>query len=236
MKKWTVLTLLATFALLSKADDMVILRSAEEITGNIDMISEGRIIIYTDNGEMSIPTDQVYMIKYETRGNAFFNPHGKMRYDSEHKTRNLGDKEIGIYLSSGDEVIASAIRVDEENINYKLSKKDLLSGVSKIFSKKNKEWIKLPKEQVFIVKYADGSKEVITPLIKEDTQLVTALQPSATHVFVAIDKAKEYPYPGNVTLPTKEVIPAIIYDITGNYIYYRLKSWQDGPIFRVNIQ
>ena len=57
----------------ANAQDMMLLRNGDEIQCKVDMISNGTVS-YQENGTKSqMPTTQLYMIKYEKRGNAFFN-------------------------------------------------------------------------------------------------------------------------------------------------------------------
>lgn len=218
----------------ANAEDILLLRSGEEIFGDIQMISNGNISISTDNGDLSIPTNKAYMIKYHKKGSAFFTPEGDMRFDTEQRNSEISEKDIAIYLCEGAEIIASSIKIDGENIEYKPSNKNLLSGITKLFSKKDKEWAQITKNEIFLIKYGDGMKNIINPFSEVDKDEKNIQRPSVNHIFVQINAEENYPYPAKIILKDKREIPTIVYDKIDGYTYYRKKTWQDGPIYRIN--
>lgn len=217
------------------AKDFILLRSGEEMVGDVEMISNGAISILTEKGKRSIPTNQVYMIKYEKRGNAFFSVDGEMRYDTDNNRTKISESDIGVYLTDGKEIIVSALKIDRDKIQLKPVSKKLLSNVSNLLFK-NKGWVEIPGTEIFLIRYGDGSKDIITPLAMAAQSHENKEKPSESsyHAFVILNRDMGYPYPGKIILKDDKELSVIFFDDVEDFVYFRKKTWQDGPIFRVN--
>jgi hypothetical protein len=231
MKKTILVIVGLIMSFLANAQDMILLRNGDEIQCKVDMISNG-IVSYQENGTRSqMPTTQLYMIKYEKRGKAFFNSEGESNYNSESTSAKLSKKDIAIYLCDGGEIIASEVKFLDDNIDYKASNKKKWNAIIPI--KKSGEWNSLAKEKVFLIRYFDGSREVINDLQKIEEQARMNALPKVKHPFVPINKDENYPCPAEIKLNDGNSISVIIYDMEREYVHYRKKEWQDGPIFRM---
>lgn len=225
MNKIILLVLLLIMSSVTCAQDMILLRNGTEIQCKMDMIGNG-IVSYKENGNsMQLPTTQVYMIKYAKRGNAFFNSDGETNYNTEQSAAKLGKKDIAIYLCEGGEIIASEVSITNENINYRAQSKKPTAFLS---SKKSNDWITIAKDNVFLIRYFDGTREVIN-----DLQKLEAL-PKVKHPFIPVSKDPSLPRPADILLNGGKTLSVIIYDLEDDNIHYRKKEWQDGPIFRIN--
>lgn len=234
MKKKILLTIGLAVSFLANAQDMILLRNGDEIQCKVEMISNG-MVSYQENGTRSqMPTTQLYMIKFEKRGNSFFNSEGESSYNSESSSAKLSKKDIAIYLCDGGEVIVSEVKVSNETIDYKTSNKKARNAITGFFPiKKSGDWSSLPKEKVFLIRYFDGSREVINDLQKLEEQTRLDALPKVKHPFVPINKDDKYPCPAEIVLNDGNNISVIIYDMEREYVHYRKKEWQDGPIFRM---
>lgn len=218
----------------ANAQDMMLLRNGDEIQCKVDMISNGTVS-YQENGTKSqMPTTQLYMIKYEKRGNAFFNSDGESSYNSESSSAKLSKKDIAIYLCDGGEVIASEVKLSKETVDYKTSNKKTWNAITGFLPvKKSGDWSSLPKEKVFLIRYFDGSREVINDLQKLEEQARLDALPKVKHPFIPINKDEKFPCPAELELNDGKTHSVIIYDMEREYVHYRKKEWQDGPIFRM---
>ena len=171
------------------------------------------------------------MIKYEKRGNTFYNSKGEVIKTSPSASQ-LSKKDIGIYLCEGEEIIASEVSMDVENVSYKIS------GKNNLISKKRKgESFSIPKSKIFLIRYYDGTKELLTNLEKQENEsLVENNQdiPVVNHPFIPTSKDTKYPCPATLRLENRNELQVIIYDEDNQYVHYRKKDWQDGPIFRMS--
>lgn len=234
MKKYLFLFLGMTISVFVNAQDMMLLRNGDELHCKVEMINNG-IINYTTNGtSQQLPTTQLYMIKYEKRGNAFFNSNGESSYNSESTSSKLSKKDIAIYLCEGGEIIASEINITKDEINYKLNKKkgwNIKTGL--IHINQNGDWNSLSRDNVFLIRYFDGTREVINDLQRIEEQTRIDVLPKVKHPFIPINKDNKYPCPAEIEVNNGTRISVIIYDLEREYVHYRKKDWQDGPIYRM---
>lgn len=234
MKKKILFIIGLAVSFLANAQDMILLRNGDEIPCKVEMISNGTVS-YQENGTRAqLPTTQLYMIKYEKRGNAFFNSEGESSYNSESSSAKLSKKDIAIYLCDGGEVIASGVKVSNETVDYKTSNMKTRNAITGLLPiKKSGDWSSLSKEKVFLIRYFDGTREVINDLQKLEEQARLDALPKVKHPFVPINKDDKYPCPAEFVLNDGNNISVIIYDMEREYVHYRKEEWQDGPIFRI---
>lgn len=234
MKKKILIIIGLAMSFCANAQDMMLLRNGDEIQCKVEIISNGTVSFQENGVRSQLPTNQLYMIKYEKRGNAFFNPEGESNYNSESSSVKLSKKDIAIYLCDGGEVIASEVKVSNEIVDYRASNKKTWNAITGFLPiKKSGDWNSLPKEKVFLIRYFDGSREVINDLQKLEEQARIDALPKVKHPFIPINKNENYPCPAEIEMNDGKSISVIIYDMEREYVHYRKKEWQDGPIFRM---
>lgn len=130
MKKSVLLILGLLFTSVLCAQDMILLRNGEEIQCKVEMISNGTVSYLSGGSRGQLPTTQLYLIKYEKRGNAFFNSDGESNYNTESSSSKLSKKDIAIYLCDGFEVVASEISITNESVNYRSSNKKAWNAIT----------------------------------------------------------------------------------------------------------
>ena len=209
------------------AQDLIILRNGEDILCKVEKIDNGIVSYQSDGQTTTLPVTQIYLIKYENRGNAFFNEAGETTY-STRVTTKPSKKDILVYLCNGNEIRSTELEITAEYVRCFDSK-------AKTSKKSSEEWISLPKEEVFLVRYPDGTKDIVTNLQKTQEESKEELLPKCKHPFITINKSAGYPVLAELTLNDNKEISVIIYDSDRSYIYYRTKEWQDGPIYRLNL-
>lgn len=228
-KSILLLTIFCLTYINARAQDVILKRNGEELNCKIEIINNGDISYQTRSGNGQVNTKDIYMIKYEKRGVTFFNPDGSILSSTSTPAFRQAKKEIVIYLCSGAEIFCSEVNVTQDNVYYKaVNKKKPLT--------KSKDWFIQPKENVFLIKYADGIREIITSLESpaEDTEVsVPEPQVVIKHPFIPVNKDPKLPCPSELTLSSGQTMSVITYDLDREYIYYRQKEWQDGPIFRI---
>ena len=219
------------------AQDFVLLRTGEEIWCKVELVGNGLLTYRAEkskSNKISLPINQVYMIKYEKRGNTFYNSNGEVIKTTPSASK-MSKKDIGIYLCEGEEIIASEVSMDVENVNYKKSGKNNL-----ISSRKKGESFSIPKSQIFLIRYFDGTKELLTNLDKQENGPFVSFDenvqniPAVNHPFIPKSKDTKYPCPATLILEGRNELQVIIYDEDNQYVHYRKKDWQDGPIFRMS--
>ncbi len=104
--------------------------------------------------EEYVDNTKVFMLKFKTRGNVVFNSRGeRILTTSEHT--DIPKDAIVVYYKDGREVPAYNLTMDTDVVSFKTSKKDRKAPV---FS---------PKSDVFMIRYPDGTRDILTNLAVE---------------------------------------------------------------------
>lgn len=108
----------------------------------------------SDNKKASeeyVENTKVFMLKFKTRGNVVFNGNGeRILTTSEHV--QIPKDAIVVYYKDGREVPAYNLTMDASVVSFKTSKK---AKDRPIFS---------PKSEVFMIRYPDGTRDILTNL------------------------------------------------------------------------
>ncbi len=218
----------------AQAQDIILLRNGDEIQGKVEMISNGMVTYQANGSREQSPTQLLYMIKYENGGCAFFDAQGESTINTGVSTDKLTKKDIAIYLCEGAEIIASDIAVNNDEVTYRAidkSKPNILTGL--ISSKNSGSWNSISKDKVFMIRYGNGRRHVINDLLKIEEQARIDAMPKVKHPFVPINKDESLPCPAEIETNDGQKFTVIIYDMEREYVHYRKKEWQDGPIYRM---
>lgn len=136
--------------------DLVIFRDGSEKSVKVIQVADKRVTYLPqgkkDAQEMYADPKDIYMIHFKERGNVYITPEGKRVTGENRKT----DKEADIiYMVEGKEIQAYELQVLENVIVYKAEKP------------KKKQYVApttIGKEEVFMIKYKDGTKDMMTDL------------------------------------------------------------------------
>lgn len=141
------------------ADDIILLKNGDEISGKVSKISDKEVSLSVKSGglfkqsavEQQIPTDQIYMIKTDKRGTTFF-VNGQRIIKENVKPDKSADY---IYLVEGAEIPAWQLILDKGIISFQKdkAKKRAMSNIGAY-----------PIDKVFMVRYNDGSKDIFNDL------------------------------------------------------------------------
>lgn len=142
--------------------DLILLRDGSEILASVQQISDDRVVYQINRNDITrfIDTRDVYMIKFDKRGNIYITPDRK-RISGEN--RSIPRDVDLVYLVDGAEFIAYNLHVGVDKISF-------------LPSKPNKKSLPVAQEfdrnKVFKIKYADGTIDIITSLIAPPAPLV----------------------------------------------------------------
>ncbi len=114
----------------------------------------------SDNKKASeeyVENTKVFMLKFKTRGNVVFNGNGeRILTTSEHV--QIPKDAIVVYYKDGREVPAYNLTMDANTVSFKTTKK---AKDRPIFS---------PKSEVFMIRYPDSTRDILTNLAVEEQQ------------------------------------------------------------------
>lgn len=107
--------------------------------------------------EEYVENTKVFMLKFKTRGNVVFNGSGeRILTTSEHV--QIPKDAIVVYYKDGREVPAYNLTMDANTVSFKTSKK---AKDRPIYS---------PKSEVFMIRYPDGTRDILTNLAVAEQQ------------------------------------------------------------------
>ena len=107
--------------------------------------------------EEFVENTKVFMLKFKTRGNVVFNGNGeRILTTSEHV--QIPKDAIVVYYKDGREVPAYNLTMDASVVSFKTSKR---AKDRPIFS---------PKSEVFMIRYPDGTRDILTNLAVAEQQ------------------------------------------------------------------
>lgn len=150
------------FSLLgAAAQDAIIFRDGRVKSVKIIQINNDKTL-FKESGNKNAPEEyventKVFMLKFKTRGNVVFNANGeRILTTSEHKEMPKG--AIIVYYKDGREMPAFNLTMNASTISFKVSKKA-----------KNRP-ICSPKSEVFMIRYPDGTRDILTNLAVAEQQ------------------------------------------------------------------
>ena len=145
----------------SIAQDAIIFRDGRVKSVKIIQTNNDKTLFKeSDNKNASeeyVENTKVFMLKFKTRGNVVFNSNGeRILTTSEHT--EIPKDAIVVYYKDGREVPAYNLTMDASVVSFKTSKK---AKDRPIFS---------PKSEVFMIRYPDGTRDILTNLAVAEQQ------------------------------------------------------------------
>ena len=206
--------------------DLIIFRDGTERKVKIAMVTnENTTFIEGDkksSRQETVENKSIYLIKYEKRGNMFFNEEGK-RFSGD------GDGKIPsgatvIYLLEGNEVPAYNVTIDEGNVLFYNSKK------------KGSPQLSISSDEVFLIKYPDGTRDLIN-----DFEEIKRKQAEAEAERLRLEEEKRqaelrnrYPKDANIWTQKNSEFGIILLSEDEEEIIYQKKGLKKSPVFHMN--
>lgn len=145
--------------LICTAQDAIIFRDGRIKSVKIVQSNNDKTLYKTsdkkDAEEEYVDNKTIFMLKFKTRGNVVFNNKGE-RILSTSEAAKLPKDAIIIYFKNGREVPAYNLTMDQNNITFKKTRK------------KGDGYFFIPKKDIFMVVYPDGTRDILTDLIAEE--------------------------------------------------------------------
>lgn len=185
--------------------------------------------------EEYVENTKVFMLKFKTRGNVVFNSHGdRILTTSEHM--QIPKDAIVIYYKDGREVPAYNLTMDANVVSFKTSKK---GKDSPIFS---------PKTEVFMIRYPDGTRDILTNLAVEEQQQrereeeearLKAQKEAETADSIkaaAVEAAASATNPKKATIVTKKGLRMKVWicSDTATMVSYKKANTAKAPVFNMS--
>ena len=158
---YTVLIFAWAYNIAIHAQDAIIFRDGRVKSVKIIQTNNDKTL-FKESGnknasEEYVENTKVFMLKFKTRGNVVFNANGeRILTTSEHT--EIPKDAIVVYYKDGREVPAYNLTMDASVVSFKTSKK---AKDRPIFS---------PKSEVFMIRYPDGTRDILTNLAVAEQQ------------------------------------------------------------------
>ena len=158
---YAIILCLTIFNLKLHAQDAIIYRDGRVKSVKIIQTNNDKTL-FKESGnknasEEYVENTKVFMLKFKTRGNVVFNANGeRILTTSEHT--EIPKDAIVVYYKDGREIPAYNLTMDASVVSFKTSKR---AKDRPIFS---------PKSEVFMIRYPDGTRDILTNLAVEEQQ------------------------------------------------------------------
>lgn len=204
--------------------DLILLRDGSERKVKIIMVNNESTVFSVDesSGQQSISNKDIYMIKYDKRGNVFFTEDGE-------RVTGAGDGKIPsnattIYLLKGQEIIGYNVEMDTIKVLFTASKK------------RGRDLFSVNKSDIFLIAYPDGTKEMLNDFETIKRMREEALAEKRRQEEEARLAELRSRYPKNATIKTiKNVsISVSLLKETDEVVTYKKSGQGNGPIYHMN--
>ena len=204
--------------------DLILLRDGSERKVKIIMVKNESTVfsVGESSAQESIPNKDVYMIKYDKRGNVFFTE------DMERIT-GTGDGKIpsnatAIYLLKGQEIVGYNVEMDTANVYYTTSRK------------KGKELIAINKSEIFLIVYPDGTKEMLNDFeaIRRQKEEVLAEKRRQEEEARLAELRSRYPKDASIKTIKNITIKVRLLSEADELVTYKKSGQENGPIYHMN--
>lgn len=239
MRGIIIYALLLPMAINASAQDAIIYRDGRVKSVKIIQTNNDKTLFKeSDNKKATeeyVENTKVFMLKFKTRGNVVFNSHGdRILTTSEHM--QIPKDAIVIYYKDGREVPAYNLTMDANVVSFKTSKK---GKDSPIFS---------PKTEVFMIRYPDGTRDILTNLAVEEQQQrereeeearLKAQKEAETADSIkaaAVEAAASATNPKKATIVTKKGLRMKVWicSDTATMVSYKKANTAKAPVFNMS--
>lgn len=236
---YTVLIFAWTYSIAISAQDAIIYRDGRVKSVKIIQTNNDKTLFKeSDNKKATeeyVENTKVFMLKFKTRGNVVFNSHGeRILTTSEHTL--IPKDAIVVYYKDGREVPAYNLTMDENVVSFKTSKK---AKDRPIFS---------PKSEVFMIRYPDGTRDILTNLAvaeqqqrereAEEARLKAQREAEVADSIkvAAIEEAASTTNPKKATIVTKkgERMKVWVCSDTATMVSYKKANSAKAPVFNMS--
>lgn len=159
MRRFLLLLFLGGFCVVAKGQDAIIYRDGRVKEVKIIQTNNDKTLFKEAGNkhavEEYVDNKQVFMLKFKMRGNVVFNANGERILTTSERIQIPKDA-IVVYYKDGREVPAYNLTMDANVVSFKTSKK---AKYRPMYSAKS---------EVFMIRYPDGTRDILTNLAVEE--------------------------------------------------------------------
>lgn len=204
--------------------DLILFRDGNERKVNIVMVKNEYTVFSVDESSVqeSISNKDIYMIKYDKRGNVFFTENGE-------RVTGTGDGKIPsnattIYLLKGQEIVGYNVQMDTIKVLYTASKK------------RGKDLSSVNKSDIFLIAYPDGTKEMLNDFesIKRMREQALAEKRRKEEEARLAELRSRYPKDATIKTIKNVTISVSLLTETDELVTYKKSGQGNGPVYHMN--
>ena len=225
--KWALLLLFLVFCpLLTCAQrDLIILRDGSERRVKIVMVKNDNTLFATDKKSLvqeSIPNKDIYMIKYDKRGNVFFTENGE-RFSGADDAK-IPSNATAIYLLKGEEIIGYNVEMDADKVSFTKTKKE------------GKDASTINKSEIFLIVYPDETREMLNDFVTVRRMREEALAEKKRLEEEArlAELRSRYPKDAMIKTVKNVAINVSLLSETDEFVTYKKANQDNSPIYHMN--
>lgn len=201
--------------------DKIVFRDGTIRDCKLMMVTADSTVFTADGHRVGVHNTEVYMVKYDKRGNVFYT-------DSGEQFSGEGDGKVpgaaaAIYLTSGKEIVAYNLMMGVDNVTYQTGKK------------KNSPTETVAKDDIFMILYQDGTRMIINDFGSAEARRAAreeAARLKAEEERLAAMRA-QYPKDGTLlTVTGKRLNVTVVSEDDYEYMYKR-RDLQNSPVFQI---
>ena len=230
--KWTLLLLFLVFCPLwtYAQRDLIILRDGSERRVKIVMVKNDNTLFATDKKssiQESIPNKDIYMIKYDKRGNVFFTENGE-RFSGTDDAK-IPSNATAIYLLRGEEIIGYNVEMDADKVSFTKTKKE------------GKDASTINKSDIFLIVYPDETRELLNDfaIIRRMREEALAEKKRQEEEARLAELRSRYPKDATIKTVKNVTINVSILSETEEYVTYKKLGQKNSTVYykhRTNIE
>ncbi len=202
--------------------DKVILRDGTVRECKLEMVTTDSTVFTADGRRVSIHNTEVYMVKYDKRGNVFYTDDGE-QFSGEGDGKVPG-AAAAIYLAQGKEIVAYNLMMGVDQVTYQTGKK------------KNSPTETVAKDDIFMICYHDGTRTIVNDFgsVQERKRArEEAARRKAEEERLAALRA-QYPKDGTLlTVTGKRLNVTVVSEDDTEYMFKR-RDIQNSPVFQIS--
>ena len=225
--KWALLLLFLVFCpLLTCAQrDLIILRDGSERRVKIIMVKNDNTLFAIDKKssvQESVPNKDIYMIKYDKRGNVFFTENGE-RFSGADDAK-IPSNATAIYLLKGEEIIGYNVEMDADKVSFTKTKKE------------GKDASTINKSEIFLIVYPDETREMLNDFVTVRRMREEALAEKKRLEEEArlAELRSRYPKDAMIKTVKNVAINVSLLSETDEFVTYKKANQDNSPIYHMN--
>ncbi len=211
----------------SAQEDIIIYRDGRVTTTKIIQVNTDRTLVRPDkkSPEEWVDNTDVYMLKFKERGYVAFDENGN-RIITTSGVKKVPKGAILIYLKNGNELSGYELRINGDKVTYKLT------------NKKGSPTRQIDKNEVFMLLYPDGSRDVLCDITAKtipaaDTTPAEANEENEDNTDETSKQETQSLRPAVITTKRGTKISVFVSKETKTTIAYKRVNDSKAPVFTV---